>query len=386
MFKEHINTQTMKIIFAVVLVLALWYVYRNKREGFTSYDTLDPQTLQKLKATVLTDKSRTSEIQVAYNDAGSYRPDRIRPFNDSQSRISEAQASNYFDFADQFDNSYFKLWMADELKEKKQVLERAEQIEKSKMDCLDYKNINQCMSVCSNTKDCTGFYIDSPGKCCMMRDPPFVPNRHSYNKSNNEIDMYGHRTLNALIRRAEQTDGKLVFDYVKNSVGGDTYSAPLTREGCKKLCPKCIMGRCPDNYRCTGMTADPRYNMSCMISNEGRYDENKNHLFDDKSIPYLDDKYGLNEYAGYDDSRHVITNVPETHKLDLHDHLVPSKEELKMAANKQPFKRNSSTGSDSTVISNPTKIYGNEGFSDVGLDSYKAESTYKLYEKYMQNQ
>jgi hypothetical protein len=350
---------------------------RNSFPGFK--DGLDPDTILKLKDTILTDVSRTSKTEVAYNDVGAYRPDRIRPFNDAHSRLSEAEADNFYDIADQFDNSFYRLWIADEKKERDAVMKRAAEIKKSKLDCVNFKNVNECMSVCTDTPNCTGFYFDSPGKCCMLIDPPYEANRHAYNKVNNEIDVYGHRTIDSLIRRAEATDGKLVFNYIRSDGGNDTYTAPLDRNKCKAFCPKCIMGRCPDNYRCTNLTADPRYNYSCMITNEGRYNERKGFLFDSPEIPYLDDKYALNEYAGYDDSRIPITYIPESYRFNLDEGIVPSKEELNAMYAKfdsehigphtyfnkthdEAIHRNSATGNKSTSISGLSKIRGPEGF------------------------
>ncbi len=42
-------------------------------------------------------------------------------------------------------------------------------------------------------------------------------------------------------------------------------TSPSAKKKCIELCPKCIIGRCPKNYRCADITADPRYKNSCII-------------------------------------------------------------------------------------------------------------------------
>lgn len=304
---------------------------RKRNNGSTFYDDVDPDVIAKLKRSVLRDRndSRTTKTEVAYNDIGAYRPDRIRPFNNVDSIISQAQVDSGRLLNDSFDNTYYRLWTTDEQREADLVMKRAADIEKLKLKCINFKNINQCMSVCSNTDDCTGFYIDGPNKCCMMVDPPYAANRHSYDILPNNIDAFSHRTLNNLIRRAEQTEGKIVFDHIRSDDGNRTYKVDMDRSQCKSLCPKCIMGKCPNNYRCANMTADPRYNYSCIITNEDRYDENKNYTFDSPNVPVLDEKYGLNEYAGYDtQNSKPIFNIPESERLRVDDRIVPTQSEL----------------------------------------------------------
>jgi len=309
----------------------VWAAINERKYIPGSAPGLDPDTIAKLDDTILTDISRTSKTELAYNDIGVDRQGSIRPFNDAQSRISEAQADNGRLFADQFDNTFYRLWEADENRERDLVLQRAEEIKKSGLDCIDFKNVNQCMSVCSNTDDCSGFYIDKPNRCCMLVDPPYVTNRHSYNKVLNNVDAYGHRTLNALIRRAQETDKKVVFDYIRTDNGNDTYKVDMDRRQCKSLCPKCIIGRCPENYRCTNMSADPRYNYNCLITNEDRYDETTGNTFDSPQVPYLDDKYGLDEYAGYDNAAGPVLYFPPSYNIKLDSGIVPSPSDLQSA-------------------------------------------------------
>uniref|UniRef100_A0A6C0LSS0 Uncharacterized protein n=1 Tax=viral metagenome TaxID=1070528 RepID=A0A6C0LSS0_9ZZZZ len=303
---------------------------RKRNDDVSTFEhDLDPEVIAKMKETILTDVSRTSKTEVAYNDAGVYRSDRIRPFNDVHSLISTAEMENGLYLADEFDNTFYSLWETDEQREADRAMKRAEEIEKSKMDCLEFENVNQCMSVCTNTDHCVGFYINSPNTCCMLIDPPYVTNRHSYNKLPNNVDAFGRRTLNNLIRRAEATDNKIVFDYIRTDGGNHTYKVDMDRKECKKLCPKCIIGRCPPNYRCTNLTADPRYNYSCLITNEDRYDETTGQTFDSSSVPYLDEKWGLNEYADFDDdnTRSVLT-IPPSNRYKIDDKIVPNRIEL----------------------------------------------------------
>ena len=79
---------------------------RERNPDWTWQQDLDPETIRKLKDTILTDVSRTSKTEVAYNQLGAYRPDRIRPFNDTNSRLSHAEADNFRFINDSFDNSF----------------------------------------------------------------------------------------------------------------------------------------------------------------------------------------------------------------------------------------------------------------------------------------
>ena len=77
------------------------------------------------------------------------------------------------------------------------------------------------------------------------------------------------------------------------------------------------------------MTADPRYNYSCIITNEGRYNEKAGHIFDGPEIPYLDEKYALNQYAGYDSqNREPVLIKPDNYAFNLAENIIPSREEL----------------------------------------------------------
>ena len=293
----------------------------------------DPETIAKLKETILTNCSRSSKTMVAYNDMAAYRPGGVRPFNISDSIISQTQATDPVYNADMFHNSYYDLWEQDLKATRDEVRDKTADILRSDATCVDFTNINQCMSVCSNSPNCKSFYINSvrdpktgQGKntCCMLVYPPYAANRHSYDGLPDNIDQFSFRTIGKLIKRDNLIDGKMVFDHVRNDGGNRTYKVDLDRQTCKSLCPKCIMGRCPDNYRCTNMTADPRYNQACLITNEDSYNEKTGRTFDGPEIPYLDDRYQLNEYAGYDSHTYPIFNIPESERYNLTDRVLPT--------------------------------------------------------------
>lgn len=345
---EHIHIVLMIVLLVIFLFVVNKFNYVMHTEHFTApknagarrhpdqdivntaFNGPDPETLRKLQRTILTDKSRTSQTQVAYNDESKERSGFIRPFNDAGEEISTMQAASGAMLADQFDNSFYQLWISDQNLEREQINKRVEEIKNDPNRCIDYTNINQCMSVCGNTENCVGFYLDN-NKCCMLVEPPYVTNRHAYNRLPQNIDTFGQRTYNDLITRAKLTDGKVVFDYVRNDSGNQTYKVDVSRAVCKSMCPKCIIGRCPENYRCTNMTSDPRYNYSCLITNQDEYDENKGHVFDGPQIPYLDEKYGLNEYAGYDlNIFRPVTELPQTYRKDVDGDRSPQSE---MSAN-----------------------------------------------------
>jgi len=302
---------------------------------YSPYNDLEANTVASLKDTILTDCSRTSRLQSALNDAVTYKPGEIRPYNDAGSLLSEAQASSGVELNNQFDNTFYELWLTDEAKERGQVLQRAENIVKNRENCIDYKHINQCMSVCKNSPNCTGFYIDSPNKCCMLQNPPYNTDRHSYGELPDNIDNMGKRSINKLLERAEETDGKIIFNYIRTDGGNSSYKVDMDRVQCKKLCPKCIIGRCPPNYRCTNMMADPRYNYSCILTNEDRYDETKGRTFDDPTVPYLEDQYGINEYADYMEQYETpVLTVPENYVIDIDGPIMPTPTELSAALKK----------------------------------------------------
>lgn len=326
------------VFFIIAALFVIWRTSPMFRESFEpgisgtnlGFPNKDPDTIAKLNETIIEDPSMSNAIVVGYNDIATQKRGNIRPFNESNIIMSNAIAeSNTFN-ADAFGNTYYQLWESDQRREAKTVHERADEIMKTGVNCLEYKNVNQCMSVCDDMDTCQGFYIDSPGRCCIMVDPPYVYDRDRYNKLPNNTDVYAQKTVNEIIRREKVADaGKVIFDYVKDNNGNGVYRVNMTRQECKKLCPKCIMGRCPRGYRCTDMTADPRYNQSCIITNEDRYDETVGNTFDNPSIPYLDEKYGLDQYAGYDmNLQEPVVSFPNSDIFHLDAGIVPSRQQL----------------------------------------------------------
>ena len=344
------NIRILIVIAMVILVIYYNFINDRSKENFqpppTGYkpgyarrhpdqDNMSPDTYAKLTENVYSDVTRASGAELAFNDSGAYSPSMIRPYNESNFIVSSTEARAGTDLATQFDNSFYQLWISDEAKEKAIVLDRANKIATEKKECINFKNVNQCMSVCAGTDYCSGFYMEAPDKCCMMTDPPYNANRHNYTNLPSNIDKFSKRTINKLIKRAEKTDGKIVFDHIRNDSGNHTFKANLDRKQCKSICPKCVIGRCPPNYRCINLTADPRYNYSCIITNDNRYDENTGLTFDNPNIPYMDEKYGLNEYAGYDllNTKPVLT-LPQDYTIELDDRIVPTEAELDAAFKK----------------------------------------------------
>lgn len=163
-------------------------------------------------------------------------------------------------------------------------------------NCTNFTNINQCMSKCSSTANCTGFYLDTPNTCCMTYG------------SQNLLNNYNTSGI-ANIPKSNLAQGKTQFT-VKGSIGGaNVYQSNISREACQTMCPKCVFGKCPANYRCVNMTSDPRYTQSCIITNNDMYNEATNNTLDNSTIPYLANTYGLTDYAPYN-SVYSLSSVP----------------------------------------------------------------------------
>lgn len=259
---------------------------------------------------------------VAYNDIASYHPHGIKGYNDLDIRIKDASANN---LNKQFDEPFYALWKIEEKNDRKAAIKRAQEIAKNDFNCVNYDHVNQCMSVCSGTDNCTGFFIDNPGKCCMITNPPLEYYRDRWNIPVDNTHVYGNAILNNLIKDS----GKVVFTKVGSDGFNDVYNTDMSRKECHRLCPKCIIGKCPTNYRCTNLMADPRYDRTCLITNEDRYDETKGFMFDNENIPYLDSRYAINEFAWYNDlNTDPIINYPETHKIELTDRKVITPKEM----------------------------------------------------------
>lgn len=319
-------SQLLIIVILVIVLYAVFAPYSNSSqsvEGFTNQSN-----------TIISDKLPYTQNQVAANEVLAseiHSPDpSVSAWNDINSRISHAQAKNQ---NKNFDNTYYMLWQSDLERQKNSIYGMANQIHDSKLNCVDFNNINQCMSVCSNTDTCSGFYVDSPGKCCMLVNPPYVDYRTRHNVPVDNTSEYAFRTLNNMVKQANLTDGKMIFNRTGSDGFNDRYVSNLSRNVCRTFCPKCIMGRCPKDYRCTNLMADPRYNHTCIITNEGRYDENLGNTFDNVTVPYLDDKHQLNEYAGYNNSIRRLSMKNPSYKFNLEEGIVSTIDEIASRSN-----------------------------------------------------
>lgn len=285
------------IIIIVILVIILLFMNRNRPlETFAN-------------------------CSIAYNDLDTYKLNGIKGYNDLQTHVDYADSKNSNKC---FDNSFYKEWQIDENLDKEMAFNRVKQIANSDLHCVNYNNVNQCMSVCSNTDDCTGFYIKESGKCCMLTNPSLA----NVNKKDRHHQL-SNNIHNNLIKHQKDSDSKIIFNKIGSDGFNDVYTTDMNKNECKKLCPKCIMGRCPTNYRCTKLMANPATDHGCIIGNEDRYDENVGHTFDGPNIPYLNDKYAINEHAGFHDlllDPHTKKNTSE--RLNIHENIVPSKEDI----------------------------------------------------------
>ncbi|XWV25228.1 putative ORFan [Tupanvirus deep ocean] len=316
------NCNIQILLVVIVALITLYLVWPCiKKEKFEQFER-----------TIITENTNNGcNDEVAYNDILLEHPDGIRSFNDVDTKISFAQSDN---LNKQFDNTYYLLWQDDQKRDKYAVGQNAIGILETNKHCVDFENINQCMSVCSNTDTCSGFYINSPNKCCMLLNPPYVSNRDRHSILVDNSFEHANRTINNMVRHSELSDDKIIFNRSGSDGFNDKYISNLDRDQCKSLCPKCIIGRCPDNYRCTNLTADPRYNHSCIITNEGRYDETVGHTFDGNNIPYLDQKYGLNDYVGYNEFGNKLPSTfAPSNKIHFNENLVITKENAKNIEN-----------------------------------------------------
>lgn len=317
------------------------YLGNPQNAGPNAYS--DPKTIANLKNEILPKgyyQSQSDQIKVAYNDVAAYRPGGYQPFNISDGLVSETIATDPVYNSDMFHNNYYSLWKQDVDDYKGKVTARAKDIISSGKNCLNFNNVNQCMSECTKTNTCTGFYVDSvpnsstktPGKCCMMLNPSITDNKNFTQARPSSLDDAANLAIVKLIRKFQESDGKLVFDFVRMDKDNSMYKTDVPREQCKSMCPKCILGRCPADYRCSNLLADPRYNFSCLIGNNDLYDEKTGRVFDGPNVPYLDAKYQLNEYAGYNRADSIPNlSVPESERYYLLDRVLPTNDELQSA-------------------------------------------------------
>lgn len=146
-----------------------------------------------------------------------------------------------------------------------------------KLNCINFDKVNQCMTACDTNTGCNGFVVNQKnaangGRCCLI-------NRNGQN---------------GLLQKASQS-GLPVFQKLEN--GG--YSSGVGRKQCRQICPKCINGECPGDYRCANMKFDPRTNNTCVVYNNSGYDETAGNVFDSSDVPNLNKTKGLTQYPGY---------------------------------------------------------------------------------------
>ena len=305
------------IIFLIILfaLYLLWRYYNDTRENFDTIDTAAPYDY-------LPEAYDIDTRTIIYEPkAYDYLPKAVNDRN------------RYTNVGEPVDNAYFDLWNADRDVDRSNVMEEVDNIVEGKMHCTKFKNVNQCMSTCSDTAGCSGFYIDSPGTCCMMINPPYEYSRDRFSRVPDNTYKYANSEINNVVKSGVRNSivdaGKAIFNKTSSDGFNDRYISNLDRETCKGICPKCIMGKCPNGYRCARMMADPRYNQSCIITNQDMYNEKTGNTFDGAEIPYLDEKYALNEYAGYDANTKPIKMLPPSGKIVLDDGLVDSIQSLR---------------------------------------------------------
>jgi len=215
-----------------------------------------------------------------------------RPFNDIGQEVSyntEPKISNV-----QFDNSYYDLWNIENTQQDKVIMKRVEEIEKSGKDCHKYKDLNQCMSICSKTNDCYGFSIKDKETCCLLRQPEYKFKRYNYSDVPVNDEYLAYEKFNA-----SRIPVKNTFFYYSSKDQNDSYGSNFDDKQCKNICPKCIYGQCPPDYKCVNLQSDPKNQVKCVITNNNQYDEKANRTFDSNKIKPLDAKFSNDMTASY---------------------------------------------------------------------------------------
>jgi hypothetical protein len=235
----------------------------------------------------------TKDILGSNELADSYVQKTIKPFNEIDERISKYSLNESLN--KDYDNSYFDLYRKEELEADNLYDKESQTI---KEQCYPYKNINQCMSICSNHKLCTGFYTKNDGTCCPILEPDFRTDRHSYYFPPDNTLFYSFNKYND--RTLSKVNPNNIYRYYDSENGNNSYYSEHNMNDCLKMCPKCIPGQCPVNYRCNNVRSDPTKKIGCIITNEDRYDENKNLVFDSGQVPKLDMRYAINFNSNVD--------------------------------------------------------------------------------------
>lgn len=212
----------------------------------------------------------------------------LRPWNDVNTRTSMAQVNS--PVIDDFDNNYFNLWKSDFKAERKAIADNIKALGADGDRCTSYENINQCMSKCTDTNFCVGFYTKDDNVCCMMEAPARPYGRYSYSDNNakkKNIEVEANILFNEMVnKRAANKVWRLAgYDKDGRSIYGTDGKGI---KECNELCPKCVNDRCPTGYRCRNLRLESDVNWGrnnkCMITNEDRYDEDAGNTFDGPEI------------------------------------------------------------------------------------------------------
>jgi len=292
------------IILIIILIIwfIFWWVYTPSCEGFS--DLGEP---------------KIPSISPKKNCCGINQTEGLTP----PYQINQAMMLRQMLRAnEQPSNSYYELWNTERKLTGDYVANEAENIMQSGATCLSYDNINQCMSQCTSSDGCNGFYVSEPGTCCLTYNPKFDTRRTSMLDVPNSRLQDTYRSISDYIRNKQITEGKPVFEKIGGeNIGDSMYRVPLDRKSCRSLCPKCVLGQCPRNYRCKDIQSDPRQNNGCIITNEDRYDETEGLTFDSDKLNFLNPQYQIQQDAGiipdeYEPLSDTDYATPGVNKLD----------------------------------------------------------------------
>ena len=145
-----------------------------------------------------------------------------------------------------------------------------------------FNNVNQCMTTCSKNNDCIGFLINNQ----------YLDSGYNPKDSVSSVEHNGKKLCTMVLNPSDigNVDESLLINptntYFRRGTDDihlHTYQVTTDVDHCNAFCPKCAIGKCPLSYRCTDLQTDSS-GKNCFITNEIRYDEVNNILFDDASI------------------------------------------------------------------------------------------------------
>ena len=203
-------------------IIAPTHVQSKVVEGFStpgtltsygSFNKLSHGTYGRLEESSFEEAGRVEPIDMkiyGIDDRNDYYDTKYRPFNDVQQRLTFAQVDSPIVNELTYDNSYFDLWKTDVLREINRDKQMAVLL-KGKND-VPYDNINQCMSFCSDKKDCQGFTVNKQfldpefaggslpkgefkgvKTCNLIMQPPYTSDRHNYERIPNNENYRAHK-------------------------------------------------------------------------------------------------------------------------------------------------------------------------------------------------